>query len=155
LHATTAGHLSDGYYENGLLAKKGSTVRHFCGSTSGSGDEPGDIKELYPIPPFRESGRARFDSRRTTPTSRARSACSVTCGRKGRAVDGRVGFDGDYRGEGCAACHVTYALDGLSESADAERAAQRAGSPRMHSMTRAPSTDTCTSAATTVTRRSD
>ena len=34
----------------------------------------------------------------------------------GRAVDGRLGMDGDYRGEGCAACHVTYADDGRSRS---------------------------------------
>ncbi|MCC7011254.1 MAG: hypothetical protein IT454_01720 [Planctomycetes bacterium] len=142
LHATTAGHLSDGFYENGLLAKKGSTYGIF-GATSGSATA-GDIKELFPIPPFRESGpRDRLSTHYGDLARKECMQCHLWS--EGRAVDGRVGFDGDYRGEGCAACHVTYALDGLSESADKSAQRSEPGHPRVHAMTRAPSTDTCTS----------
>lgn len=142
LHATTAGHLSDGYYEAGLVPKKGSLYGVFAVPAGQA--EPGDISQLYQVPPFREGG-AR-DSLGSHYADLARKEC-MQCHlwSEGRAVEGRVGFDGDYRGEGCAACHVPYALDGLSESAD--RTARRAepGHPRMHSMTRAPTTATCTS----------
>ena len=60
-------------------------------------------------------------------------------------MGGRVGFDGDYRGEGCAACHVAYALDGLSDSSDAKAVHGEPGHPARHVMTRAPTTQTCTS----------
>src|SRR5439155_19557252 len=62
-----------------------------------------------------------------------------------RAVRGRVGFDGAYLGEGCAACHVPYALDGLSSSADRSIPKSEPGHPERHAMTRAPSTQTCAS----------
>ena len=62
---------------------------------------------------------------------------------EGRAVRGRVGFDGDYRGEGCAACHVTYATDGLSDSSDRKAVRTEPGHPWRHQMTRAPTTETC------------
>ena len=64
---------------------------------------------------------------------------------EGRAVRGRVGFDGDYRGQGCAACHVAYSIDGLSETSDPHVAKHEPGHPRRHTMTRAPGTETCTS----------
>lgn len=142
LHATTAGHLSDGYYEMGLSAKKGSTFSIF--NVPAHLADAGDVKELTQVPPYRELGPRNQIS--THYADLARKEC-MQCHlwSEGRAVRGRVGFDGDYRGDGCAACHVPYALDGLSNSAD--RSARRAepGHPRMHVMTRAPTTDTCTS----------
>ena len=57
---------------------------------------------------------------------------------------GRVGFDGDYRGEGCAACHVSYAEDGLSESRDRSIPRGEPGHARTHTMVRNPETQTCT-----------
>ncbi len=142
LHATTAGHLSDGYYENGLTKAKRSPYSIF--GTPSHLAEPGDVEELVPVPPFRDSG-AR-DALSTHYADLARKEC-MQCHlwSPGRAVQGRVGFDGDYRGEGCAACHVTYALDGLSESADATANHTEPGHPKVHAMTRAPSTETCTS----------
>jgi hypothetical protein len=142
LHATTAGHLSDGYYEMGLAPQKGSTFSVF--NVPAHLAKAGDVKELVQVPPFRESGPREQIA--THFADLARKEC-MQCHlwSEGRAVRGRVGFDGDYRGEGCAACHVPYARDGLSESTD--RSAKRAepGHPRVHAMTRAPTTDTCTS----------
>src|SRR5262249_3236949 len=44
LHATTAGHLSDGFYEMGLNAKKGSTYAVFHVSEGDAA--PGDVRSL-------------------------------------------------------------------------------------------------------------
>jgi Ca2+-binding EF-hand superfamily protein len=142
LHATTAGHLSDGYYENGLLAKKGSPYAVF--PVPAGTAEAGDVAQLAQVPPFRANGPR--DELATHYADLARKEC-MQCHlwSPGRAIEGRVGFDGDYRGEGCAACHVAYALDGLSESADAAAERAEPGHPRLHAMTRAPTTDTCAS----------
>ncbi len=142
LHGTTAGHLSDGYYEMGLTPRKGSTFSVF--NVPAHLAAPGDVKELVQVPAFRDSGpRDRISTHFADLARKECMQCHLWS--EGRAVRGRVGFDGDYRGEGCAACHVQYARDGLSESTD--RSAKRAepGHPRVHAMTRAPTTDTCTS----------
>ncbi len=142
LHASTAGHLSDGYYESGVTKRKGSQFGVFAVPSHLA--EKGDIEELFQIPAFRDSG-AR-EELGTHFADLARKEC-LQCHlwSEGRAVEGRVGFDGDYRGEGCAACHVPYALDGLSESGDRSAPKAEPGHPRAHVMTRAPTTDTCTS----------
>ena len=144
LHGTTAGHLSDGYYEVGLLDRKGSTYSIF--PVPGYFAEPGDVGELTPIPSWRAhpASRGPRDALATHYPDLARKEC-MQCHlwSTGRATRGRVGFDGDYRGEGCAACHVDYALDGFSESADRSANRTEPGHPRAHVMTAAPDTQTC------------
>jgi Ca2+-binding EF-hand superfamily protein len=142
LHGTTAGHLSDGYYEMGLLKKKGSRFSIF--SVSGIGIEEGEVEKLVQIPGFRTDRDEELLG--THFADLARKEC-MQCHlySQGRAVRGRVGFDGDYRGEGCAACHVSYATDGLSDSADRKALRTEPGHPLRHTMTRAPTTDTCVS----------
>ena len=141
LHGTTAGHLSDGYYEMGLVDKKESRYGVFPVPSHAA--EGGELKELDQVPAFRNRGPR--DELSTHYADLARKEC-MQCHlwSEGRAVRGRVGFDGDYRGEGCAACHVEYALDGLSESRDRSIPRNEPGHPRTHSMTRAPTTQTCT-----------
>ena len=143
LHGTTAGHLSDGFYEMGLV------------------EQPGSKYGIFPIRPHRARGGEvesllglpAFQGHRTDPTQLGsyypdlpRKEC-MQCHlySNGRAVRGRVGFDGDYRGSGCAACHVAYALDGLSESRDRTVDRGEPGHPLRHEMTAAPTTQTCTS----------
>lgn len=140
LHGTTAGHLSDGFYEMGLTDDKKSVFSIF--PLPDYYAEPGDIDGLDPIPPFR--GHGRRDKLSTHFADLPRKEC-MQCHlwSEGRAVQGRVGFDGDYRGEGCAACHVSYALDGLSDSADRAVNRNEPGHPRAHTMTRAPTVETC------------
>lgn len=142
LHGTTAGHLSDGYYEMGLTPKKGSTFSIF--NVPPHLAEPGDVKSLTQVPAHRDNGpRNQIASHYSDLARKECMQCHLWS--EGRAVRGRVGFDGDYRGEGCAACHVAYARDGLSESADRSARRSEPGHPRVHAMTRAPTTDTCTS----------
>jgi Ca2+-binding EF-hand superfamily protein len=142
LHGTTAGHLSDGYYEMGLLPTRASRYSVF--PEKGSSGDQEDLRELLQPPAFQD--RLPRDRIRSHYTDLARKEC-MQCHlwSQGRAVRGRVGFDGDYRGAGCAACHVAYALDGLSESSDPCAVRTEPGHPRRHEMTRAPTTQTCAS----------
>ncbi len=142
LHGTTAGHLSDGYYEMGLLPAKGSRYSVFPETAAPLAG--GEVERLVQVPPFQDKG-AR-DELSAHYTDLARKEC-LQCHlwSQGRAVRGRVGFDGDYRGAGCASCHVPYDLDGLSRSDDRSAVRTEPGHPRRHEMTRAPTTQTCTS----------
>ena len=142
LHGTTAGHLSDGYYEMGLFKRRGSQYGVF--PVSRPLREGGAVDSLIQVPAFQS--RLPEDQLKSHFTDLVRKEC-MQCHlySTGRAVRGRVGFDGDYRGEGCAACHVEYALDGLSESADPSVVKNEPGHPRRHAMTRTPTTDTCVS----------
>jgi Ca2+-binding EF-hand superfamily protein len=142
LHGTTAGHLSDGYYEMGLFSKRGS--RYSVLPESNPPAKGGAIDELVQVPPYQE--RLPRDEIATHFTDLARKEC-MQCHlwSQGRGVRGRVGFDGDYRGAGCAACHVQYALDGLSRSADPRTNRNEPGHPLAHRMTAAPTTETCAS----------
>jgi hypothetical protein len=141
LHATTAGHLSDGYYEVGASATR---VPPFSVFPRDEAPVPGgEVEKLVQVPPFRDD--LPREEIATHYGDLARKEC-MQCHlwSEGRAVQGRVGFDGDYRGEGCAACHVAYALDGLSASSDVRAARGAPGHPLRHEMTRAPTTQACT-----------
>lgn len=142
LHGTTAGHLSDGFYEVGLTSEKISRYGIF--GRSAKADERGGIERVITPPAFNGHGDGA-DLRDHFPDLVRKECMQCHLYSEGRAVRGRVGFDGDYRGEGCAACHVTYAIDGLSESADPTVRRNEPGHPRAHSLTRAPTTETCTS----------
>ena len=145
LHGTTAGHLSDGFYEMGLVDEKESRYAVFP-ERQHAGDDPDEheVDKLIQVPAFRDE--LPRDQLSTHYTDLARKEC-MQCHlwSEGRAVRGRVGFDGDYRGEGCAACHVAYAIDGLTDTADATASRNEPGHPRRHVMTSAPTTDTCAS----------
>lgn len=136
LHATTAGHLSDGFYEVGLLDQPGSKYAVF--------DTRVDGASFVRVPAFSERApRQKLSTHFMDLTRKECAQCHLFS--NGRAVRGRVGFDGDYRGEGCSACHVAYSLDGRSASADAAAVRNEPGHPARHEMTRAPTTATCTS----------
>ncbi len=140
LHATTAGHLSDGFYEMGLAKEKTSQYGVFAVKKDPA--RKGEIAELAQVPPFQASASKRDLASHYADLSR-KECMQCHLWSNGRAVRGRVGFDGDYRGEGCAACHVPYALDGLSESADRTTPKNEPGHPRVHQLTRAPTTQAC------------
>lgn len=142
LHATTAGHLSDGFYEVGLLKEKGSKYAVF--PTTADPGAPKDLASLEQAPTFNERlPQSKLSTQFLDLTRKECAQCHLWSA--GRAVRGRVGFDGDYRGEGCAACHVAYAQDGRSKSGDAQIQHNEPGHPQYHALTRAPTTQTCTS----------
>lgn len=143
LHGTTAGHLSDGYYEMGITPRKRSVWSVFATDAPAERD-PANLPGLQQVPPFDADAPERALGSHYADLAR-KECMQCHLWSEGRAVKGRVGFDGDYRGEGCAACHVEYALDGLSDSADAKAIHGEPGHPKRHTMTRAPTTQTCTS----------
>jgi len=139
LHGTTAGHLSDGFYEMGLLDEKGSVYGVF--GVPGRMAEPGgEVDKLVQIPAYKARARDQLATHYTDLPRKECMQCHLWS--EGRAVRGRVGFDGDYRGQGCAACHVEYAVNGLSDSADRAAVRNEPGHAARHTMT-APSTQTC------------
>lgn len=140
LHASTAGHLSDGFYEVGLAKDKRSKYSVFPVSAD-PGATLGEAS-FEQVPAFNE--RLPRDSLATHFTDLTRKECAQChLWSNGRAVRGRVGFDGDYRGEGCAACHVAYAADGRSKSKDVHARTNEPGHALRHTMTRAPDTQIC------------
>ena len=142
LHGTTAGHLSDGFFETGLQESRDSRYAVFPIKADRAVPE-NEVSSLVQPP--------EVDSRADQRTLEAhfpdlvRKEC-MQCHlySQGRAVRGRVGFDGEYRGSGCAACHVPYATEGLSESADPAATRTEPGHPLRHAMVTAPPTETCT-----------
>jgi len=144
LHGTTSGHLSDGLYENGVVADRLARFSLFP-----IADEDGEIPEhgyasIPGIPTF-DPRRPRLDLA-THFADVPRKACAQ-CHfySEGRAVRGRLGFDGDYRAEGCAGCHMPYASDGLSRSGDPTVPKLEPGHPSAHRLTSAIPTSTCVS----------
>jgi LVIVD repeat-containing protein len=143
LHGTTAGHLSDGLYENGLTRDKRTRFAIF--PTGGGGTTPG--RHAYAeLPGFPlENDASKRGTLAGHVTDLARKSC-MQCHlwSAGTAVRGRLGQDGNYRASGCAACHVTYADDGLSKSDDPTVDHFAPGHPLKHVMVKSPPTQTCT-----------
>jgi len=143
LHGTTTGHLSDGFYEMGISAERGSRFGVFPEAPATV--QPGSTLTRVVQPPELDSRQDPLSLATHFPDLTRKECMQCHLWSEGRAVRGRVGFDGDYRGAGCAACHVPYALNGLSESADRTVPRNEPGHPRAHSLVGAPPTSTCTS----------
>ena len=142
LHGTTAAHLSDGFFETGIEESRDSRYSVFP-TKALKGVDGSTIDSLIQPP--------KVDKRDDQSTLEAhfpdliRKEC-MQCHlySQGRAVRGRVGFDGEYRGAGCAACHVPYSTEGLSDSGDPTATRVEPGHPLTHSMVTAPPTGACT-----------
>jgi hypothetical protein len=143
LHGTTAGHLNDGLYENGLLDRRQSRYSLFAARDEDGERGPFGLASLDALDRLRVPRDARTLGDHFADLPRKACAqCHLYS--EGVAVPGRLGQDGLYRGGGCAACHVTYADDGLSLSADAVAPRGEPGHPLRHQMTIAPPVATCT-----------
>ncbi len=143
LHGTTAGHLSDGLYENGVVKKRGTTYAIFPTTDESGAKSPHGLKELPPLGAFQPS--LPPEEIPTHYRDVARKNCMLChLWSRGRAVRGRLGLDGDYRSEGCAACHVTYSDTGFSTSADRSINHKEPGHPLKHQLTSKIPTETCT-----------
>ncbi len=142
LHATTTGHLGDGYYEHGLARGKRPAYGVFA-ARDDDGEVPDKaLRAVSQVPAH--TGNGRPGDIATHYSDLPRKAC-MQCHlwSVGRGVRGRVGLDGDYRGEGCSACHVPYAEDGRSRSNDPTIDKREPGHPLQHRMTSRVTTDTC------------
>lgn len=143
LHGTTAGHLNDGLYENGV----NPTREAVYGIFSVTDDDP---RGPHALSELRAIERLRVPRKPQTMADHVsdlpRKAC-MQCHlwNQGVAVPGRLGQDGLYRGSGCATCHVPYAEDGRSASLDESIDHFEPGHPLEHRMVSAPPTQTCVS----------
>jgi hypothetical protein len=146
LHATTAGHLGDGLYENGVVRDRHPRVGVFSAADprwDPARSPPGSVRSVQRIGGFKAAADPRSLATHFSDVPR-KSCMQCHLWSRGRAVRGRLGMDGDYRGEGCAACHVPYEDDGISRSGDPTVPRGEAGHPARHAMQRVPRTDTCT-----------
>ena len=143
LHATTCGHLGDGFFEHGLTKSKTPSFGVFA-ETDDDGEVPkGALRAVSQVPaPISGAARDRIETHFADLPRKSCMQCHLWS--EGRALRGRVGMDGDYRGEGCAACHVNYADDGRSKSKDATTDKQEPGHPERHRFTSKIKTSTCT-----------
>ncbi|MCP3933760.1 MAG: hypothetical protein GY708_00155, partial [Actinomycetia bacterium] len=62
---------------------------------------------------------------------------------RGKGYRGAVDKDGLYRADGCAACHMPYADDGRSQSADTSISHIEQGYPKFHRITKEIPSDQC------------
>ncbi len=62
---------------------------------------------------------------------------------RGKGYRGALNADGVYRADGCAACHMLYANDGLSQSADMTIDHAETGHPIIHKITKQIDTEQC------------
>jgi len=142
LHGTTAGHLSDGLYENGVVRSR--TKRY---SIFAVRDDDGIVPEhgyrsLPAIPSPYISRKEDIGQHFADLPRKSCMHCHLYS--RGLGVRGRLGQDGWYRGEGCASCHVLYAHDGLTQTDDPTIDRLEPGHPRKHVMTSKITTETCT-----------
>lgn len=142
LHGTTTGHLSDGFYEHGLSRKKHPNYSVFPVQDDDGDIGPHALAATVQVPGFTPRDRTKIETHYADLPRKACMQCHLWS--EGRAVDGRLGLDGDYRGEGCAACHVTYDDDGRSRSRDPTVDKTEPGHPREHRLTSRIPTSTCT-----------
>ncbi|NJN14726.1 MAG: hypothetical protein HC813_03715, partial [Planctomycetes bacterium] len=142
LHGTTAGHLSDGLYENGVLRDR--TTRYAIFAVK---DDDGNVPEhaYKSLPPLPLPSITRTEVIGNHFSDLPRKSC-MQCHLYSRGVGlrGRLGQDGWYRGDGCASCHVLYAHDGLSRSEDPSIDHLEPGHPIRHELTSKIPTATCT-----------
>ena len=143
LHGSTAGHLNDSLYETGVNATRRAVYAVFDLADDDVRSVHG-LPSLRAIEALRPARGAERDGLSAHTHDLPRKAC-MQCHlySEGVGLPGRLGQDGLYRGEGCAACHVSYAEDGRSASGDAVAERFEPGHPRRHELTAAPPTDTC------------
>jgi len=133
LHGTTAGHLSDGLYENGVTRSKDDRYAIFHTS-----DDDGKVPEhgyrsLSPIPTPSISSKSDIGDHFSDLPRKSCMQCHLYS--RGVGLRGRLGQDGWYRSEGCGACHIIYAHDGLSKSGNPTTDKLEPGHPLKHQMT--------------------
>ncbi|MFT7464470.1 MAG: hypothetical protein ACI9EF_002826, partial [Pseudohongiellaceae bacterium] len=142
LHGTTAGHLNDGLFENGVNPTRQAVYSIFAVNDDDVRD-PHGLSSLKSIEQLRgASAEKELGDHFADLPKKACMQCHLWS--EGFGLTGRLGQDGLYRGAGCAACHVPYGEDGLSRSADTTIDRFEPGHPLRHELTGAPTTATCT-----------
>ncbi len=142
--ATAAGHHSGGLYQNGVVDSKTPIYGNFA-ITDDDGVVPvdqGAVASLEDLITYDPSADPSLTATHFAAVpGQACARCHLWS--RGRGYRGATDEDGTYRADGCAACHMPYADDGRSQSADASIDHQEQGHPINHLITKAIPTRQC------------
>ena len=136
--AHRSGTQSGSLFPNGLQATREAVTFSMAPEPTTPGVElprghalpAGALARLEPLPTFKESGNVFFDLLRKECTS-----CHLWTQPKS--------IKGNFRGTGCAACHMTYGEDGKSIGGDVAMSPHKRGRPLRHVLTRAVPVSQC------------
>ena len=144
LMATAAGHYAGGLYLNGVTNTKTPIYGTFA-VTDDDGyvpTEQGAVASLLDLITYDPAGDPTlFATHYRAVPGQACARCHLWS--RGKGYRGAVEADGVYRADGCAACHMVYANDGLSTSADTSIDHNQPGHPMVHVITAAIPTEQC------------
>ncbi len=137
LMATGAGHYAGGLYQNGVSDSKTPVYGNFAVRDE-DGEVPteaGAVAELIDLIEYDPSlDQSEFATHYRAVPGQVCARCHLWS--RGKGYRGAEGADGTYRADGCAACHMIYANDGRSTSADASIDHNEQGHPLVHGITR-------------------
>ncbi len=142
--ATAAGHYAGGMYLNGVIDSKTPEYATFA-ITDDDGTVPTEagavasLADLIIYDPLNDPSLVSTHFQAVP--SQACARCHLWS--RGKGFRGAVGADGTYRADGCAACHMVYADDGRSLSADLSIDHVEQGHPKVHRITKAIPTEQC------------
>ncbi len=143
--ATTTGHLAGGLYLNGVVNSKTPVYGNYA-AIDDDGTVPvgeGAVASVDDMITYDPAGDpVLFATHYAQVPGQACARCHLWS--RGRGYRGAVGEDGVYRADGCAACHMPYANDGLSQSADTSINHLEPGHPMQHVITKEIPDEQCT-----------
>ncbi len=142
--ATAAGHFAGGLYQNGVVDTKTPIYGNFA-VTDDDGTVPvdqGAVASLEDLLTYDPAGDpSLFSTHYAAVPGQACARCHLWS--RGRGYRGAEDEDGTYRADGCAACHLLYADDGRSQSADPSIDHDEQGHAIVHRVTREIPTNQC------------
>jgi len=142
--ATAAGHYAGGMYLGGVIPSKTPVYGTFA-VTDDDGDVPtedGAVAGLLDLVTYDpELDPSLYSTHYRAVPAQACARCHLWS--RGKGYRGAVEQDGLYRADGCAACHMPYANNGLSQSADASINHMEPGHPRVHTVKREIPSEQC------------
>ena len=147
--ATSTGHHAGGLYLGGVQDTKQPTFSTFAIEDL-DGEVPvseGAVQQLPDLLDYDQNAdQSKFETHYAAVPGQACVRCHLWTRGKGyrgaKQADG-TGLDGLYRADGCAACHVIYANDGISKSEDTSINKDEKGHPLIHRVTSAIPSEQC------------
>ncbi len=142
--ATAAGHYAGGLYQNNVVNTKTPIYGTFevedrDGYVPTELGAVGFLEDLLIYDP--DNDPSLISTHFQAVPSQACARCHLWS--RGKGYRGAEGADGVYRADGCAACHMPYANDGRSRSADDSIDHTEPGHPIVHTITKAVPTEQC------------
>ncbi len=141
---STAGHFSGGLYQNGTVDTQTPLYANYPVADK-DGVIPTELGAVESLDALLEFDPAADPSLASTHYAAVPAQACARCHlwSRGKGYRGAEGQDGVYRADGCVACHMPYANDGLSLSADALIDHAETGHPKYHRVVRNPPTEQC------------